>query len=225
MKSAKEQLYSDLKKKILTLVLEPGANLDEVNISSEYGISRTPLRDVFRRLQGEGYLELIENRGASVTSMNYTTMRDYFVTAPMIYVAVARLAAQKPDKSKIPELKDAQFHFRNAVQRNEIGDMIVWNDRFHLIVGEMANNDYLQPSLRRLLIDHARIGQTFWHPSDSEARANVSKATDQHDQLIAAIESSNLEEAMSITQAHWELSREYADKLIRPDPLPMTMGE
>jgi len=69
-KNSKDTLYDDLKKRILTLNLEPGIDLDEVKISTEYGLSRTPVREVFRRLAGEGYIEIRNNRGASVSSMN-----------------------------------------------------------------------------------------------------------------------------------------------------------
>ena len=55
----KEKLYRDLKKQILTMELEPGQALDETTLSESYSISRTPLRDVFRQLAGEGYLTLI----------------------------------------------------------------------------------------------------------------------------------------------------------------------
>jgi DNA-binding GntR family transcriptional regulator len=53
------------------MVLESGVWLDEKSLSEQYLISRTPLRDVFRRLAGEGYLTLVINKGASVSSMNY----------------------------------------------------------------------------------------------------------------------------------------------------------
>ena len=42
--------------------------------------------------------------------------------------------------------------------------MVLENNRFHEIMGEMSGNVYLQPSLGRLLIDHARIGHTFFRP-------------------------------------------------------------
>ena len=60
----KADLCSSLKKSILTLELGPGLALDEARLSEEFGLSRTPLREVFRRLAGEGYVELHENRGA-----------------------------------------------------------------------------------------------------------------------------------------------------------------
>jgi DNA-binding GntR family transcriptional regulator len=48
----KDQLYLDLKKQILTMVLELGVSLDEQLLSEQYSISRTSLRDVFGRLAG-----------------------------------------------------------------------------------------------------------------------------------------------------------------------------
>ena len=55
-KNKKEVFYSDLKRRILTLELAPGCDMDEVALSKRYQISRTPLRDVMRTLAGEGYL-------------------------------------------------------------------------------------------------------------------------------------------------------------------------
>ena len=52
MKSAKNSLYDDLKRQILTVELEPDEDLDEVILSERYGLSRTPVREIFRRLAG-----------------------------------------------------------------------------------------------------------------------------------------------------------------------------
>jgi len=49
--------------RILTLDIQPGSTLDETLLSEEYGLSRTPLREVFQKLAGDGYLAQNENRG------------------------------------------------------------------------------------------------------------------------------------------------------------------
>jgi DNA-binding GntR family transcriptional regulator len=94
VKSAKNSLYDDLKRQILTVELEPDEDLDEVILSERYGLSRTPVREIFRRLAGEGYVDIRENRGARVVPMNHSTLRDFFLVAPMIYAAIGRLAVQ-----------------------------------------------------------------------------------------------------------------------------------
>ena len=222
---SKDRLYADLKRKILTLELEPGANLDETRLSAEYGISRTPLRDVFRQLAGEGYIRIRDNRGTFVAPMNHKTMRDFFAMAPLVYASAARLAAEHARPQQIEHLREVQRCFRKAVTDEVPEDMVFWNDRFHYVMGEMADNQYLMPSLRCLLIDHARIGQTFWRPRGPEMQTRIAVAADQHDQLISLVEAGDAEGAVALTLEHWALSRDHMELFVRPDPLPITLPQ
>ena len=218
----KDQLYTDLKKQILTLVLEPGTSLDEQRLSESYSISRTPLREVFRKLAGEGYLDIVNNRGASVSSMNHKVLRDFFVTAPMLYAAIGRLAAQNAKPQQIEAMKSAQKEFRDASDRADAGEMVFWNDQFHSLMGEMADNPYLTPSYNRLLIDHARISQTFYRPRNKDMANRVNTAVSHHDAMIEAIEQGDSQRMVELIIEHWELSHELMEYFVRPDPLPIT---
>ena len=218
--NSKDALYQDLKKRILTLDLEPGIDLDEVRISTEYGLSRTPVREVFRRLAGEGYIEIINNRGASVSSMNHKTLRDFYLIAPMIYSTIGRLAVKNASDKQIKELKAAQSKFKQAVKANNPDKMAFQNDCYHSITGDMADNKYIQPSLQRLLIDHARIAQTFYRPKDEQMQIYLNQAVKQHDQIIKAIESGDENEAADLSIEHWELSRKRMQMFVIPDALP-----
>ena len=122
--------------------------------------SRPPLREVLRQLAGEGYVQLIENRGAQVAPMSHTTLRNFFIAAPMIYGATTRLAAENATQAQIIRLKECQLAFRQAIKSGDAAERALGNERFHSIIGEMADNEFLMPSLRRLLIDHTRIGMT-----------------------------------------------------------------
>ncbi len=161
MKNGKSTLYDDLKRQILTMVLDPAEALDEVAISEQYGLSRTQVCEVFRRFAGEGYIDFRENRGARVIPMNHSTVRNFFMVAPMVYATIGRLAVQNFKAHQLVVLKGTQLRFRAAAVSRDALMMVVENNRFHAIMGEMSDNQYLEPSLERLLIDHARIGHTF----------------------------------------------------------------
>ncbi len=218
----KDQLYADLKKQILTLVFEPGTSLDEQSLSERYSISRTPLRETFRKLAGEGYLDIVNNRGASVSSMNHKVLRNFFITAPMLYAAVGRLAAENAREEQIEAMKSAQRQFRQASDKADAGEMVYWNDQFHSLMGDMANNPYLTPSYNRLLIDHARISQTFYRPRDKDMAGRVDTAVKHHDKMVEAIESGDGQRLVDLIVQHWELSHELMEYFVRPDPLPIT---
>jgi len=217
----KEHFYQDLKRQILTLKLAPGASLDEVSLSKEYDISRTPLREIFQRLAGEGYIEIINNRGAMVSSMDYKTVRNFFLTAPMIYASIGRLATENASREQLSELQEAQDKFRGAVSQKNIEGMVFYNDRFHRLIGGIANNPYLQPSYERLLIDHTRISQTFYRPSDSEMIKDLEEAVDHHEAMIEYIAIGDAERMVALTQAHWDLSKAHMERYVYPDPLPI----
>jgi len=221
MTSSKEEIMNKLKRQIMMLELAPGAPLDEVSLAAQFEISRTPLRDILRQLSGDGYVQIREHKGAIVAPMDAYSMRNFFMTAPMIYAAISRLAAQLATKAQIDRLADIQRQFKQAVDAESVEQMVYLNDRFHYVIGEMADNHYLMPSLQRLLMEHARIGQTFWRSGPEGPTEAVREACQHHDQFIEIFASHDEDAAVDLTMAHWELSRRQMDEFIRPDPLAM----
>ena len=220
-KPSKDACFEDLKARILSTDLAPGLVLDEVSLTQRYGISRTPLREVLQRLAGEGYIRLEANRSATVASMDITTMRTFFQTAPMIYANISRLAAENRSTRQIDELKAAQSAFAKATAEGDASLAALTNHRFHAIIGGMACNPYLTACLDRLLIDHTRLSQTFYRPASPDEKLRILKAVDQHDAMIAAIEAGDGEAAVDLTLEHWDLSRDRMERFVRPDPLPV----
>lgn len=219
MKNGKSTLYDDLKRQILTMELDPDEALDEVAISERYGLSRTPVREVFRRLAGEGYIDIRENRGARVIPMNHSTLRNFFLVAPMVYAAIGRLAVQNFKAQQLVDLKETQRRFRAATVSRDALMMVVENNRFHAIMGEMSGNQYLEPSLERLLIDHARIGHTFFRPRDEDMEQRLQLSAEHHDSFIEAIERRDESAVVDLVFEHWELSRENMEMFIAPNEM------
>ena len=218
--SKKDACLSDLKSRVLALDLAPGVALDEVSLSEAYGLSRTPLREVLQRLAGEGYISLEANRGAVVSAMDIAAMRQFFQTAPIIYCAISRLAAENRTPAQLNALKAAQFEFMQAKSSLDAGGMALANHRLHEITGEMSANPYLLPAMGRLLIDHTRMSQRFYRGVAPQDGVRIVQAAHQHDQLIDAIERRSSEEAVEITLDHWALSRDEIERYVWPDPLP-----
>ncbi|MEZ6875297.1 GntR family transcriptional regulator [Enterobacter sp. KBR-315C3_2022] len=219
MRTGKAALYEDLKRLILTMELDPDALLDEASLTAQYGLSRTPVREVFQRLAGEGYLEIVEKRGVRVIPMSHATLRNFFLVAPMIYAAVGRLAVQHYRPAQLKALKETQKRFRKAVQNHDAEALALENNRFHEIMGEMAANPYLQPSLGRLLIDHCRIGHTFFRPQNEYMERRLQLSADHHDAFIAALDARDEQKVVDLVFEHWELSRENMEIFIAPQGL------
>ncbi|EJC64083.1 transcriptional regulator [Rhizobium leguminosarum bv. viciae WSM1455] len=216
----KVNLSLTLRRRILTMELPPGAVLDEVALSEEFGLSRPPVRELMRQMAGEGYIELEANRAARVSSMSYQSLRDFFLLAPMIYITANKLAAENGTRGQLDVLKQIQQSFRNAVDNCDVEGRVFYNDQFHRQIGEMAHNIYLVPSLRRLQIDHARIGKVFYkHPNTPRMQEELELATQQHDEMIDAIGKRNPDAAGELARLHLELSRRNMAMYAAPEGL------
>jgi DNA-binding GntR family transcriptional regulator len=93
------------------------------------------------------------------------------------------------------------------------------------MIGVMAVNDYLTPSLRRLLIDHTRLGQIFYRPASPAESLAVRISSDQHDAMIAAIETGDSDGVVDLTLQHWALSRDRLERFVHPDPMPLDIAD
>ncbi len=217
----KQHCLLALRERILSTKLEPGADLDELSLCETYGVSRTPLREVLQRLSGEGLIQLEENRGAKVASMDVRVMRTFFQTAPLVYANISALAAENWTGPQLDTLKQTQSAFAVAMRRGEASEAALLNHRFHAEIGLMADNAYLVPSLNRLLIDHTRMSQTFYRPTSEADRDRVRLAIEQHDAMIAAFERRETALSMDLALQHWDLSRDQLERFVRPGPLPL----
>ena len=222
--SRKALCDADIRRRILTMELAPGAYLDEVGLAAHYAISRPPLREVLSQLAGEGFVVLHKNRGAQVSPMTLQTLRTFFQAAPMIYAAVSRLAAAQATKAQIMRLKDTQTLFRKAIRDGDTAERALLNQKFHAIIGEMAGNEFLAPSLERLLIYHTRIGMSFYDARNHRLAEQRRVAADQHDAFISLIECGDVEAAGRLAIDHWELSRAEIERFVAPVGMTLPLG-
>jgi len=224
----KTLLGEALRRRIVNMELLPGAAVDEVTLAQEFGLSRPPVRELMRQLAAEGYLELESNRPARVSPMSYQSLRSYFQAAPIIYIATTQLAASQATAEEIASLKSIQAKFREAMNKEDTAERVFYNDQFHYEIGKIARNAYLMPSLRRILIDHARLAQTFYRSKNrgevsDDMQRDMEKAVTQHDQMIEAITQRDLEMAKQLVQEHWELSRKRMAEYVMPDALDIAL--
>src|SRR5699024_6382340 len=80
----------------------------------------------------------------------------------------------------------------------------------------MSGNVYLQASLDRLLIDHARIGHTYFRPRNDDMRARLQMSLEHHDAFIAAIAAHDEEAVVRLVHEHWELASRTMELFIAP---------
>ena len=93
-----------------------------------------------------------------------------------------------------------------------------WHNRRHFFA-------FAARVMRRLLIDHTRIGVTFYSTRKPAFAKQQAIAADQHDQFIAHIEAGEADKAADLAVAHWELSRLQIESFVTPESIQMPLGK
>ena len=96
-------VHEQLKNRILHLELMPGTLLDETEISRQFGVSRSPVREALIRLSAEGLVQNFRNRTAIVAQFDIATLPSYFDAMQMLYRLGCRLAAAQSQSGEAGE--------------------------------------------------------------------------------------------------------------------------
>lgn len=208
-KSSKQDVYSDIRRRIISLDLAPSADLDEAELVEYYGVSRTPIRETLIRLHGEGLVELRRNRGAYVAPLNLPTLQSYFEAADFLHRAMVRMACQRRTKDDLAQIEEARDAFEKAIKKGDADEMVVWNYRFHSRIGQAARNKYLFAGYSRILADHERIaGLIFNKELETDAEEDIQITIDQHNNLYKAICNRDIAAAELVSSDHLNLCRD-----------------
>ncbi len=206
---SKEALYDELRRRIVTMELEPGTDLDEGELSSFYGISRTPVREILIRLQSEGLVVQRRNRGAMVAPLDMATLQSWFEAGRMIHRAMVRLAADRRTDADLDAIRQAMEEFEAATAAKDKLRMLYANERFHDLIGRAARNSYLYASYRRVTADHERISELcYGYEVQGYAQQDSQLNIDEHRRLYQAIADGDADTAERVIDDHLSLARE-----------------
>jgi DNA-binding GntR family transcriptional regulator len=150
-------VHEQLKNKILHLELMPGTLLDETDISRQFGVSRSPVREALIRLSAEGLVQNFRNRTAIVAQFDIASLPAYFDAMQLLYRLSARLAAQNPNLVKLEQLKRDHEEHERAIRRRDIRNMVRLNREFHMAIAEMGGNPFIAGWISGILDQGQRL--------------------------------------------------------------------
>src|SRR5512138_3518979 len=94
-----EDIAESIKAAIIKGKFRPGEKISEGDLAQSMGVSRTPLREAFRKLENEGFIQIIPRKGAMVTQVSAEEAADLYEVKCTLEGLAARLAAKRmPDK-------------------------------------------------------------------------------------------------------------------------------
>lgn len=194
---ATELVIDALREAIVTGYLAPGAWLREDEIAKQLGVSRTPVREAFRRLTEEQLVAKTVNQGTIVTGISYEDVRALYAVRAPLEGTVARFAAERRTDALVAELRRIDAEMTDANARGDVEVFVLGNHLFHRTLGEATGSVYLQRIMSQVENFVRRLPSTI--QGSAERRKHVLK---EHAAIIAAVDAGNPEAAEAAAVEH-----------------------
>jgi DNA-binding GntR family transcriptional regulator len=204
-----EVAFQQIKSQIVSLALEPGAQIDETAMAAALDIGRTPIRESLFRLAAEGLLRVRAGRGFFVRDITLSDIKDLFETLMVLERAAVALAARRIGSAGIGRLERLNQRFKAAWDRHHYLDVTLTNSRFHRQIYAATGNAYMQSYLGSLQTQSQRLAYIcFTRPADLDLRAHADESIRDHDALIECLRKKDETAAVELTTAHIQRFRQ-----------------
>lgn len=151
MNSKELAIYNKIKEAIIQQKLRPNMQLVEKEIAESFGVSRTPVRNVLRRLSYERLVKIIENKGAFVTSSSVEEAKEVFEMRRILEAEVVQKACRFCTEEQLLELEKMVEEEHKVHHQMEFSESIQLSGDFHLKIAEMTGNSYFYQYLEDLV--------------------------------------------------------------------------
>ncbi|HEV7816157.1 MAG TPA: GntR family transcriptional regulator [Janthinobacterium sp.] len=180
MKSHSETLREAIEEMIAVGQLAPGQHLDETELATRFGVSRTPVRETLIQLASMGIVVIRPRRGAIVAELGPTQLVEMFEVMAELEAMCGRLAARRMEPSEHQALLAVHQACLDAAQDPDA--YFYKNEAFHDAIYAGSHNQFLIEQTRRL---HRRLRP--YRRLQLRVRDRVSNSYAEHDEVVQAI--------------------------------------
>ena len=139
-----QEIYRTIKDRILFLEYKPGQILNEKTLAEEFGVSRTPLREVLSRLVWEQLARILPRSGTMVTEIEFQKMMHVFQIRFEIEELVGRLACEKITDNHLDNIDKIRKECSQLLDRKNRKGLVNIDFKFRNVLYDAANNPVLR---------------------------------------------------------------------------------
>ena len=202
-------LFSNLRKDILQGRLRQGEKLTEQQICDEYNVSRTPVREAFRQLELEGFIETIPNRGAFVIGFSPQDIQDMYELRKSYEVLAVKWAIERITKEEYEKLEEAFEFMEFYTQKKDVDKMLNINMNFHELIYKASHNRMLYHILSSYQL---YIKQSKASGPDDVSSAYLEEILAEHRAIFEAFRSRNVSAGVAAVSGHLDNAKLRANK-------------
>lgn len=201
---------------IISGQLEPGSRLSEQGLAASLGVSRGPLREAIRRLEGRKLLERTPNIGVRVAALSLKDLNDVLQVREALEGMACRLAAQNMTDPEIAELKSllGKHEQQKSVREGKGYYQESKDFDFHFRIVTGSRNERLS---QILLGDLYYLLRVYRYKSSTKP-GRAMEALKEHKAIVTALEQHDPDAAERAMREHLHNARRYVEEQLATEP-------
>jgi DNA-binding GntR family transcriptional regulator len=177
-----EQIYDHLVGQIIDGSIRPGQRVEEQAVATQFGVSRTPVRDALRQLAGTGLVEFRPNKGVTVVDLKLDELMEMFEALGELEALCAKMAAQRMTQLERRALENLHLEASQVVAQEDEARYFTLNNQIHQAIYSGSHNQSIAAMTenfrQRLMPFRSSAGIVTHRMRDSHG---------EHQQLVDAI--------------------------------------
>jgi DNA-binding GntR family transcriptional regulator len=199
-----EQIFQDLRTRIINNSYKPGTMLVERKICEEYNISRTPIRGAFRRLADAGFVQIIPQKGVFVMEISIDAMIELFELREALEKMAVKLFVQRAGKDILRQVSAGVEEQNEAYRIGDHNRFMKRDMEFHKLIAEGSGNTRLADTICDI---YDQISMLAISVEDDAELLNMAML--HHQAIFDAIQRGDADAAETAMMRHIVETKEY----------------
>jgi len=141
--SLSDRILTIIEKAILSGSIRPGERLIETELAKNLGISKSPVREALKRLEGDGIVKLEPRRGYFVRDIGRKSIEEFFDTMFIIEPTSAVISLKKKSETVCSEIDELLRNMERCLRKKDYESYRALNDQFHGLFHDLTDNEWL----------------------------------------------------------------------------------
>lgn len=191
------QIYGYIRDAIVSMQLEPGQLISETALASQFGVSRTPVREALIKLSNLGFVEVRPQRGTYVSKFSLEKILEARFIRESLEVSVVRCLAETVQNDVIEAAEAIICEQRLAAEADNTLIFQSLDDKFHLLLANQTNYKRVATMIEEEKAHMDRVRNLSLHMS-----GQYSRVISQHCAILEALKSGSVKKSVKAMSTH-----------------------
>jgi DNA-binding GntR family transcriptional regulator len=192
-----DRAYVELRDRLVTLAIAPGAPIDEDLLGRQLEMGRTPVREAIKRLALENLVTVFPRRGTFASDINITDLNHISDLRIVLEGHASLRAAERITAAQRGELEELLDELGRSRGSDDLEALMALDARVHRFIYRCTGNPYLEETLTR----YFNLSLRIWHLV-IDRLPHLFARVHEHDDVLRAIAAGDGEQARAILSEH-----------------------